>query len=133
MWLVRTEPGFASADDDSVKLYNKTEVGELVAVKLIRVRSVPWHRWYFASCAEIGRNQDPERSTETIDYAIRFWSGHVEETRDKRGRVLEVAKRLAFDKLDADEWARLWPTFELTMMDKFGFDPVRFKDMGNGW
>ena len=127
MWLAKRDQYLVAADGESTQLINKMEPGETAFFKVVRMRSGPWHRWYFACCAEIGKNQDPQRSAETIDYAIRFWSGHVEEARDIKGRVLEVAKRLAFDKLTAEEWSAIWPQFELTMIEKFGFDPELWK------
>lgn len=133
MWLHKLNTWLIASDDEAIKEINKLEEGEAIKVKIVRVRSIPWHRWYFACCHEIGMHQEPERSESTIDYALRFWSGHVEEIRDSRGRVMEVAKRIAFEKLDANEWALLWLSLEKTMIDKFGFDPVEFKDKGNGW
>lgn len=132
MWFCKHTNGLIAADPDAEKQLSKMDQGELINCKVVRVRSIAWHRWYFACCNEIGLNQDPPRDKSTIDYAIRFWSGHVEEIRDAKGRVMEVAKRIAFDKLEPDEWANIWPSFELTMIEKFGFDPVKFKEQGSG-
>lgn len=132
MWFYKHTNGLIAAEADSEKQVGKMDQGELVNMRVVRVRSIKWHRWYFGCCKEIGLLQEPERLTPTIDYAIRFWSGHVEEIRDKTGRVMEVAKRIAFDQLEPDQWAALWPSFEKTMIEKFGFDPVKFKEQGNG-
>lgn len=123
----------APNDETSAKWLSRKEEGEMVLMKPIGVRSGDWHRWYFGSCRAIGIQQEPERSEWTIDYSLRFWSGHVEETRDHNGRVLEVAKRIAFDKLSPEEWATIWPSLEKTMIERYGFDPVKFKNTGNGW
>lgn len=133
MWFHKQNTWLLPNDEPAEKWLARIEEGEMVCMKLLSVRSGPWHRWYFACCRSIGFQQEPERSEFTIDYSLRFWSGHVEETRDHNGRVLEVAKRLAFDKLSPSEWETLWPSLEKTMLERYGFDPVKFKETGNGW
>lgn len=133
MWLHKRDIALIPSDPEAAKAVEKLGEGEMICVKKISVRSGPWHRWYFGCCKEIGLHQEPERLESTIDYAIRFWSGHVEEIRDAKGRIMEVPKRIAFDKLTSEEWAMLWPSFEKTMIEKFGFDPVAWKEQGRGF
>ena len=133
MWFKKSISGLMPVEEPSEKWLSRIPDGEEIMITQYRVRSGPWHRWYFGACREIGKQQEPERSEWVIDHAIRFWSGHVEVAKDHSGRVLEVAKRIAFDKLTPDQWATLWPQFEKTMIERFGFDPVKFKDTGNGW
>ena len=42
-----------------------------------------------------------------------------------RGHEVRVPKRIAFDKLSADEWAQLWPSIELAIREKFGEEYLR--------
>lgn len=42
-----------------------------------------------------------------------------------RGNEVRVPKRIAFDKLSADEWAALWPSLELAIRERFGDEYIQ--------
>jgi hypothetical protein len=93
--------------------------GEAAEFRVVRPRSVQWHRLYFALCRSIGRNQDPERDEDSIDAELRVLSGHYEVMQVK-GYEVRVPKRIAFDKMTADEWAAYFQKVEVAIAERFG-------------
>src|ERR1039458_482875 len=112
--------GFLPADEAAETLRRKTEIGEVLLFKLLRVRSIKWHRMYFGICRDIGQNQDPVRNESSIDMELRFRAGHKELVGTIGGKELWVPKRIGFDQLTAAEWAQLWPSLELAIRETFG-------------
>lgn len=107
------------ADEESARVHVRMTEGECVLAKLTRVRSVPWHKMYFGICRDIGKNQDPVRNEDSIDYELRVRAGHFEKFWVD-GHECRMPKRIAFDQLTADEWAELWPSLELAIREHFG-------------
>jgi hypothetical protein len=103
--------------------------GEGLQLNAIKVRSLDWHKMYFGCCREIGRNQDPQRDEDSIDGELRIRAGHYEVIFVERREVL-YPKRIAFDRLTADQWAQLWPSIDAAMLDGFGFDFEEWKKSG---
>ncbi len=128
LWFAKVQRGskvgLVPADELSDQKIRKIAHGECVQVELTRPRSVQWNRMYFAMCREIGENQDPKRDENSIDHEIRVRAGHkdvifVKECEDVF-REIWVPKRIAFDKLTADEWEALWPSFVQAISETFG-------------
>lgn len=113
--------GFLPADERGELLHKRMEVGECAVVKVVRPRSLPWHKKYFGICRTIGEQQEPERDEDSIDHEIRILAGHY--TKFYVGGVeCRQAKRIAFDQLTADEWAKLWPSLEKAIVENFGYE-----------
>lgn len=119
VWLAKHRLGFIATDEDSARLHRKMGEGECCLFKVVRVRSVPWHKMYFGICRSIGKNQDPQRDEDSIDYELRIHAGHY-EVFYVGGVQCRRPKRIAFDQLTADEWAELWPSLELAIREHFG-------------
>lgn len=117
--LAKHGRGFLPADEEGEALHKRMGVGEYAVFKVIRPRSVPWHRMYFGICREIGQNQDPVRDEGSIDHELRVRAGHYESI-FVDGHEVRYPKRIAFDQLTADEWAKLWPSIELAIREHFG-------------
>lgn len=111
--------GFLAADERGEALHKRMEAGECVIVKVIRPRSLPWHKMYFGVCSDIGENQDPPRSEDSIDGEVRVLAGHFDAI-PYPGFEIRVPRRIAFDQLTADEWAELWPSLEQAIRERFG-------------
>lgn len=125
--------GLVPTDDESQTAISKLGDGECVIVKLVRPRSIKWHRKYMATCAEIGKMQDPVRDTDSVDYELRVLGGHYDVMYARKGNELyevRTPKRIAFDKLTADQWEALWPSLELAGRERFGNE---YFDMGSAW
>lgn len=116
-------PGFAPADAETAEEMAKIGDGEMMLMRRVKIRSLRWHRLYFALCREIGQNQEPTRDESSIDMELRVLAGHYDVLHARKGNSLyevRIPKRIAFDKLTADEWQKLWPSLELAGRDRFG-------------
>jgi hypothetical protein len=116
--------GLIPTDDKARAILSKMGDGECAEVELIRPRSVPWHRMYFGICSEIGENQDPRRTEDSIDQELRVRAGHFDVLWID-GHEVRVPRRIAFAKLSADEWSELWPSLELAIREHFGEEYIR--------
>jgi hypothetical protein len=123
LWFAKVrrgeKAGLIPTDEDSRALVNRLEDGECVEVEIIRPRSLPMHRMYFGICREIGKNQDPVRTEDSIDNELRILAGHY-EVLYVQGHEVRYPKRIAFAKLTHDEWMELWPSLELAINEYFG-------------
>lgn len=116
-------PGFAPADAETADAVAKMGDGEMLLVRPVKIRSLRWHRLYFALCREIGQNQEPTRDESSIDMELRVLAGHYDVLHARKGNSLyevRTPKRIAFDKMTADEWQALWPSLELAGRERFG-------------
>ena len=121
LYLAKTANGFAPASDDAARWHARLGDGEGVEVKALKIRSLQWHRMYFSICRTIGLNQDPQRDEDSIDAEVRILAGHYNVVPlDGHPVEIRMPKRIAFDKLDANEWAALWPSLELGIVTRFG-------------
>lgn len=125
-WFSRLGRNLIPADASSERLLLSLADGEGLLLSTIKLRSVHWHRMYFGCCREIGKNCDPQRDEDSIDGELRVLAGHFNVIPGD-GFEIRVPKRIAFDKLTADEWAALWPSLDLAMQERFGFDFERWK------
>ena len=125
--LARRGRGFLPADQRADELHQKMGDGELMTFEAIRIRSIPWHKMYFGICRDIGENQDPPRDEDSIDHELRVLAGHYDvlQIAGIEGVEVRMPKRIAFKKLDADGWAKLWPSLELAIRAKFGDEYIR--------
>lgn len=123
LWLgkVRRDEkvGLVPTDDTSRAALARIADGECVQVELVRPRSVQWNKLYWALCREIGENQDPMRDEDSIDAELRILAGHY-DVMYFDGREVRVPKRIAFDKIDADQWGEYWKRAELAIAERFG-------------
>lgn len=115
--------GLIPTDEESMELVRKMTDGECAQFSVVRPRSVPWHRMYFGICKVIGENQEPERDADSIDAELRVLAGHYETMyvrSNNRVHEVRVPKRIAFDKMTADEWAEYWRKVEVAIAQRFG-------------
>lgn len=122
-WLFKSGRGWLPADEGAQELHNKMGSGEEAEFRIVRPRSVQWHRLYFALCRTIGQNQEPERDEDSIDAELRVLAGHYEVMHVKSGKrthEVRVPKRIAFDKMDADAWATYFAKVEVAIAERFG-------------
>jgi len=111
--------GLIPTDELARGILNRMGDGECAEVEIVRPRSVPWHKMYFGICRDIGFNQDPQRTEDSIDQELRVRAGHYDMI-FVDGHEVRVPKRIAFAKLSADEWAELWPSLELAIREHYG-------------
>lgn len=120
-WVCKKANALYPADERAERMFKRLFDGEAMQLSLERSRSYKWHKMYVSCCIAIGQNCDPSRDWESIDYELRIRSGHY-EVMFVDGHEVRYPKRIAFDKLTADQWAQLWPSLDLAMQEHFGFD-----------
>jgi hypothetical protein len=127
LWLAKVGRTLIPADYDAEQLMVKMGDGECAEFRVVRPRSVQWHRMYFGICRTIGQNQDPNRDEDSIDAELRVLAGHftVVPVVGVPGVEIRMPKRIAFDKLTADEWSALWPNLETAIRERFGDEYIR--------
>lgn len=123
LWFAKvsrdSKVGLIPTDEEAYRILNRLGDGECVEVEIVRPRSVPMHRMYFGICRQIGMNQDPMRTEDSIDNELRIRAGHFDVIHVD-GHEVRVPKRIAFAKLTHDEWMELWPSLELAINEHFG-------------
>jgi hypothetical protein len=121
-WFYMKGDCLVPADADALRGVRRLGEGECVEVNIVRPRSLQWHRMYKAICAEIGKNQEPRRDGDSIDYELRILAGHYDvlPVHGHEGVEIRTPKRIAFAKLSADKWSDLWPSLELAIRQRFG-------------
>lgn len=124
MYFSRHGRGFLPADEESTDLHRKMGAGEIAEFEVKRLRSVAWHKMYYAICDDIGKNQDPPRDKDSIDNELRIRAGHYEILLVEDCEV-RMPKRIAFNRLGADKWSELWPSIELAIRERFGEEYIR--------
>lgn len=118
-WVAKKGRGFLPACEQSETAHAKMKDGECLQVRFIGCRSVQWNRMYFGICRQIGLNQEPMRSEDSIDAELRVRAGHFDVLLID-GHECRVPRRIAFDQLTADEWAELWLSLDLAIREHFG-------------
>ncbi len=123
LWFAKVrrgeKAGLIPTDEDSRALVNRLGDGECIQVEALRPRSVQFNRLYWGLCRTIGENQEPPRDEDSIDAELRILAGHY-EVMYFDGREVRVPKRIAFDKLDADQWNEYFRKAEIAIAERFG-------------
>lgn len=136
LWLAKVrrddKVGLIPTDDESRAALGRMADGECAEVEVVRPRSLPWHKMYFGICREIGKNQDPVRDEASIDNELRIRAGHF-DVMWIDGHEVRVPKRIAFAKLDGNQWAELWPSLELAIRETFGEEYLRESARTGTW
>ena len=125
--------GLVPTDAESQAAIEKLGDGEVVTCSIVKPRSSQWHRLYFGLCRMVGENQEPARDESSIDYELRVLAGHYDAMKVRKGNELyevRVPKRIAFDKLTAEEWQALWPSLSLALCERFGSE---YMESVPGW
>lgn len=123
LWFAKVrrgeKAGLIPTDEDSRALVNRLSEGECVEVEVSRPRSVQFNRLYWGLCRTIGENQDPQRDEDSIDAELRVLAGHF-EVMYVAGHEVRVPKRIAFNKMTADEWNEYFRKAEIAIAERFG-------------
>jgi len=122
-WLFKSGRGWLPADEEAQELHSKMGSGEAAEFRIVRPRSVKMHRMFFGIAREIGRNQDPPRSEDSIVAELKVRAGHF-DVLVVDGHDVRVPKSIAFERLTHDEWMQLWPSFEEAISSTFGFEYI---------
>lgn len=125
LWFAKVrrgeKAGLIPTDEDSRALVNRLADGECVEVEVSRPRSVQFNKLYWGLCHTIGENQDPPRDEDSIDAEIRVLAGHY-EVMYVAGHEVRVPKRIAFNKMNADQWNEYFRKAEVAIAERFGIE-----------
>jgi hypothetical protein len=124
--------GLIPTDDESRAVLRRMGEGECAEVSISRSRSYQWHKMYKGICRDIAKNEDPERHPDDIDDDIRVYAGHY-RLFWVDGHECRMPKRIAFDRLTADEWAELWPSLDLAIREHFGDEYIGESQKTGTW
>lgn len=129
-WLERTPFGCRPADEDSAAVLKRIPLGTTFEADVItrKSRSGAWHRRYWLLMSMLASNLDhvevepglilPIRDSESAHVAIKYATGLYDQY-VLEGGVVRVIKSIAFDRMDADEWAAYWPRVLDAVHEKF--------------
>jgi len=104
LYLKRTLAGLVADDADAVESLKRIPLGVTVHCQVIKPRSVPQLRMYWALCALVASNHAELQTREQVDQALRLLTGHVDLVQ-VGGQTLKLPRRIAFAKLSQDEWS----------------------------
>jgi hypothetical protein len=119
----------APADAGAEKLLAKMQLGECALFEVQRPRSVQWNKLYWSLCRTIGHNQDPTRDEDSIDTELRVRSGHFEVYLFD-GMEVRVPRRIAFDRMSADQWEEYFKKVEMVVRERFGDEFIDVRGFG---
>jgi hypothetical protein len=104
LWLKRTLSGFVPDNDaDTQRRVKRIPLDTIVRVEMRQPRSSRDFRYYWALCRLVSFNHEQFKTEKQVDGALKVLTGHADVfTLD--GRVVEVPRSIAFDKLEQEEW-----------------------------
>lgn len=130
VWLDRTPFGCKPSDAESEAVLKRIPIGTTFEADVItrKSRSTQWNRRYWLLMSMLASNldhvevepgvvlriTDSESAHVAIKYATGLYDQYVLE-----GGVVRVIKSIAFDRMDADEWAAYWPRVLDAVHEKF--------------
>lgn len=123
VYFCRAGDQLAPTDADSLKLIRKLGDGEECAFKPLRVRSLKWHKRYWALMSQLWPHISeinislgkepvmmPIQSAYELHTAIKLITGHCITQHIKgTGYVLRIPKPTNFEEMTADEWEVYYP------------------------
>ncbi len=125
LWFCRAGDFLAATDEKSLEFIRKLGDGEERAFKSMKVRSLKFHKRYWAMLDDIYPHiteidisltktpaMMPIQSAEDLHTALKLISGHC-WTKHIQGTpyVLRVPKPTNFADLSAEEWSEIYPRF----------------------
>lgn len=120
--LVRVPNGYAFADADSAKAAEKHRIGEAVTATVVKPRSTPFQRKYFAllrfaydywepgeadAPAEY-RGQPLEKNFDRFREEVAILCGFYTPVWNIRGELRLEARSIAFSEMDGDDFLKLY-------------------------
>ncbi len=130
VWFIRTLTGCKPDDEASAAVIAKFPVGTSFEADVVtrKSRSGAWHRRYWVLMSMLASNLDsvevepglvlPIRDSESAHVAMKFSTGLYDQY-VLEGGVVRIVKSIAFERMDADEWAAYWPRVLDAVHEKF--------------
>lgn len=130
VWLDRTPFGCKPSDAESEAVLKRIPIGTTFEADVVtrKSRSTSWNRRYWLLMSMLASNLDhvevepglilPIRDSESAHVAMKYATGLYDQY-VLEGGVVRVIKSIAFDRMDADEWAAYWPRVLDAVHEKF--------------
>jgi len=110
-WLVKTNSGdLIPADDASRETMNKVPPGEIVKIKFSRARNYENHKRFFAFLHTTFGMQEHFQTFEHYRRWICMKAGWYDAITAPNGNTFFTAKSISFDKMEEDEFQKLFST-----------------------
>jgi hypothetical protein len=97
-----------AADAEAEKYLTRIGFGESVSVTIKRPRNPAFHRKFFSLLSLVFENQDRYNDYERFRKEIVMRAGYFDEHVHLTGKVSYVAKSLAYESMDNDEFAEVY-------------------------
>jgi hypothetical protein len=91
------------ADDATAEAFAKLPLAETIPIKLMRARSLPQNRLYWAILQHVAEATEWE-SAETLHEVLKVRLGLFSTGKTPAGKLVCIPKSTAFDAMDADEF-----------------------------
>ena len=104
----RLDQSLEPADDDARGYLKRLKVGADVQVEVKRPRNVQFHRKWFAMARVVFDNQDIYEDFHAFRRELTMRAGWWEEHVHLSGAISYTAKSIAFDKMDQDQFEKMY-------------------------
>lgn len=130
VWLDRTPFGCKPSDAESEAVLKRIPIGTTFEADVVtrKSRSTSWNRRYWLLMSMLASNLDhvevepglilPIRDSESAHVAMKYATGLYDQYVLEAGMV-RIIKSIAFERMDADEWAAYWPRVLDAVHEKF--------------
>lgn len=130
IWLDRTPFGCKPSDAESEAVLKRIPIGTTFEADVItrKSRSTAWNRRYWLLMSMLASNLDHVEvepgvvlritDSESAHVAMKYATGLYDQYVLEAGMV-RIIKSIAFERMDADEWAAYWPRVLDAVHEKF--------------
>ncbi len=130
IWLDRTPFGCKPSDAESEAVLKRIPIGTTFEADVItrKSRSTQWNRRYWLLMSMLASNLDHVEvepgvvlritDSESAHVAMKYATGLYDQYVLEAGMV-RIIKSIAFERMDADEWAAYWPRVLDAVHEKF--------------
>jgi hypothetical protein len=130
VWLDRTPFGCKPSDAESEAVLKRIPIGTTFEADVItrKSRSTQWNRRYWLLMSMLASNLDHVEvepgvvlritDSESAHVAMKYATGLYDQYVLEAGMV-RIIKSIAFERMDADEWAAYWPRVLDAVHEKF--------------
>ncbi len=120
--LVRTFQGLLYADDDSRDVFKKFDIGAIIACEVKAERNYKFHNKFFSMLRAGFDNQDKYDAFEPFRREVTIRCGYYSTHIMSDGAVCLVPESIAFDRLEPDQFEKLYAAAIDVLIDNFSMD-----------
>lgn len=107
LYVKKNLSGFVPADEPSLDLWRKYNLGEVYRADVVKPRSYKHHKLIMALLNLTYANQDMYDNFEMFRKAVAVAAGHVEELITVDAEVIKLPKSINYDTLDEIEFTKV--------------------------